>query len=182
MSSLSLRRVRARRSWYGPGGRRPSGLLLVLALPVSKIESLSTSTKLVEGCRFTAKDQSVLNTWRETFVVSSIEGLIVVTQEYTVLVEFDVVTGDVMMVFHNKIIEFCGSRRDGIGFPERGLESLFKGIPIGSVTGKGTSGKHKIRFVPTKCSTLEPGNGVGDLNLIVCEIVWATSEREMTLG
>ena len=96
--------------------------------------------KLIEGGWFTAKNQSVLDTWHETFVVLSIEGLIIVTREYAVLVEFDVVTGDMMMVFHNEIIKFCGSQCDRIGFPECRLESLFKGIPIGSITGKGTSG------------------------------------------
>ena len=85
------------------------------------------------------------------------------------------------MIFHDEVIEFRSSRGDRIRFPKCGLESLLKGVPIGSVLGKGTSGQGEVWFIPTKCCPLEPGDGIGDFDLIVCEIVWVTSECETTL-
>jgi hypothetical protein len=74
--------------------------IFFLALPVPEIERLGPSTEAIESCGFAAKYKSIFNARRKALVVSRIEGLIVVTRKGGVLIEFHVITSNMVVVLH----------------------------------------------------------------------------------
>jgi hypothetical protein len=99
----------------------------------------------------------------------------------SVLVELDIVLGNVMVVLHSQAVEFVGGGLDGIGLSEGGLESLFEGVPIQSVLRKLVLIKHQIRLVPTEGSPFEPRDSIGNLYYVILEITRTCSEHEFAL-
>ena len=47
-----------------------------------------------------------------------------------ILIKLNVVVREVMVVLHEKVVEFVCGRSDGIGFAERCLEGLLESIPF----------------------------------------------------
>jgi len=50
-----------------------------------------------------------------------------------VLIEFDVVLIQMMVIFHNQVVEFIGGRGEGVGFSKRRFEGIHEVVPDTSI-------------------------------------------------
>ena len=109
----------------------------------------------IERGRTSKQGKIVLESWHKALVVHCVECWLIESCKRRVLIEGDIVLVDVVVVFHDEVVQLLSGRSNGIGYTKCGLEGLFKFVP-----GKGEVGEVvvciecQIGFVPLLGSTL----------------------------
>ena len=150
--------------------------LLIFSFPVTEIKCLCPCSESVESCRFTAKHKCILEARSQALVIASVDGLIIIACEGHVLIEFNVVMGNVMDIFHIEVVQLGGHRCNRIRLSKSGLESVFEVILSMGIVWKVVIREAEVWFIPSECCSFKPQDCISDFNLIIGEIVRAAPE------